>query len=92
MHKNKPTKATIQLSQQQRIMAGAKSLLCLFVAIAVLLYGLVFATNLSTVLNPVNTTLNVLITVLCYGTVAVLFVLLWHGFNRFMTQAFSGLK
>ncbi|MCX7553057.1 hypothetical protein OS175_04140 [Marinicella sp. S1101] len=92
MRKKRPTQSTTQLSKQQRITAAAKSLLCLFAAIAVLLYGLVFATNLSTVLNPVNTTLNVLITVLCYGTVAVLFVLLWHGFNRFMTQAFSGLK
>ncbi len=92
MFKKKNHTPSIKLNQQERLLAGTKSLLCLLIAIAVLLYGLVFATNLSTLLNPVNTTLNILVALLCYGSVAVTFMFFWHLFSRFMTQAFSGFK
>lgn len=95
-HKNeKNTADGIQankLGSKERMVTAGKSLACLIAAVIVLLYGLVFATNLSTLLNPVNATLNVLIAVLCYGSVAVVFIFLWHHFNRYMTEAISGLK
>lgn len=81
-----------KLSNKERMIAASKSLACLLVAVITLLYGVVFATNLSTLLNPVNTVLNILIAVICYGSVAVVFIFLWHQFSRLMTQAFSGFK
>ena len=81
-----------KLSSKQRLHAALKALICVGLAVTVLLYGLSFGTNLNTYLNPVNVSLNVVIAVLIYGAVMVMFVVLWLGFNRFMTQAFSGLK
>lgn len=90
-HKHKEPELN-KLDSKERFNAALKSLSCLVAAIVTLLYGIVFATNLSTLLNPVNAILNVFIAILCYGTVATVFIILWHHFNRYMTQAFSGLK
>ena len=80
-----------RLDAKTRLKSAVKSVACLMAAVATLVYGVVFATNLSTLLNPVNSILNVMVALVCYGLVALVFVFLWHHFHRYMTQAISGL-
>lgn len=92
MFKQQEQKNTTKLSQQERLTAVAKGLLYLILTITVLLYGLSLATNLNTLFNPVNAMLNILVAIICYGTVIVFVVIFWQLFSRYMTEALSGLK
>ncbi len=57
-----------------------------------MLYGLIFATNFITQLNPLNTWVVYLAALISYGLVALIFVLLLLHANKSMTQAFTGVK
>jgi hypothetical protein len=86
---NKPPQ---KLDLIARSKSAAWALLCMISAVFLLLYGLIFTTNIMSQLNPVNTAINVMIAMACYALIASGFYLLWRKFSQLLNQVFSGFK
>ncbi len=81
-----------QLTAHERLMKGLKAIACLVATIFTMIYGLIFSTNFITQLNPLNTGIIYLASVLSYGLLALIIVALLLYSGKSMTQAFSGIE
>lgn len=81
-----------KLSYSARCKSALWALVYMVLAAVVLIYGVIFTTNILSQLNPLNNSLNVMIALGCYALVAATFYLLWRKCSHLLTQAFSGFK
>ena len=89
---DKDKKPPQKLDFVARLKSAAWALLCMVSAVFLLMYGLIFTTNILSQLNPVNTVINVIIGLGCYALIASGFYLLWRKFSQLLNQVFSGFK
>ncbi len=89
---NQQSTTSKQLSGHQRLIKGLKAIACLAATFFAMVYGLILSTNFITQLNPLNTGIIYLASLLSYGLVALVIVFLLLYAGKSMTQAFSGIE
>lgn len=78
-----------QLTVRDRCMKFLQAVLLMFAGMITLIYGLIFAVNFITQFNPANFWTATLVSVLCYGLVAITFTWICIKFGQALYKAFA---
>lgn len=89
---NNGTKTLQKISFTSRLKSATWALLSLIAAIMLLLYGIIFTTNILTQLNHADTWFYTLVVVLCYLFITFGVVILSKVMSRHLKSAKTGFR